>query len=128
VLWRQRTAFALELVFSLVSIAGLVAGYALYHNLFLAVCLQSAVLTAYYLTWLFVLFHLAGFRLASLVRVLLMLGVWLAINYGLTWFLARGLSAPIAIGLSLGVAAVFVVLSLIHALARFRNIPSTASA
>ena len=128
VLWRQRTAFALELVFSLVSIVGLVAGYALFRNLFLAVCLQSTVLTVYYITWLFVLFHLAGFQLIALVRVLLMLVMWLAVNYGLAWFLARGLSAPIAIGLSLGVAAVFVIVSLHHAYVRFRITHSAASA
>ncbi len=70
-LGRQRLAFTLELIFSLLSIAALTLGMLLFRNALVAISLQAAVLTFYYSYWLFALFRAAGYRLQGLSRLLL---------------------------------------------------------
>jgi lipopolysaccharide exporter len=69
-LGRQRLAFALESVFSVLSVVALAIGVLFFKNLLLAVCLQAGVLTLYYSYWLVVLFHVAGFRRRELLNLL----------------------------------------------------------
>lgn len=70
VLGRQRLALGLELVFSMVSMTGLILGYFIFRDLYFAVCIQSGLLTIYYLHRLSVLFRIAGFKQFGLIRIL----------------------------------------------------------
>ncbi len=72
-LGRQRLAFTLELIFSLLSIGALTLGMLLFRNGLVAIMLQAAVLTFYYSYWLFALFRAAGYRLRGLSRLFLFL-------------------------------------------------------
>lgn len=72
-LGRQRLAFTMEMVFSLLSIGALTAGMVLWRNGLVAISLQAGVLTFYYSYWLFALFRAAGYRLRGLSRLLLFL-------------------------------------------------------
>lgn len=66
---RQRLAFGMEVVFSLVSILSFLAGYYIWGNILDALVLQVIVLTTYYVVWLVVLFKIANFSLFNLYKV-----------------------------------------------------------
>lgn len=70
VLGRQRTALITEMSFSILAMAGLLVGYAVFRDLLLAVMVQSALLTLYYFSWLWLLFRIAGFRTTRLLLVI----------------------------------------------------------
>ena len=74
-LGRQRLAFALEFVFSILSVAALAFGALYCQNVLLAVCFQAGVLTIYYCYWLAALFHAADFSRGNLLRLLMTLAV-----------------------------------------------------
>lgn len=61
-LGKQRLAFILELIFSLVSVVILTVAMIVFENALLAVILQSVVMTIYYAYWLYALFNVAGFN------------------------------------------------------------------
>ncbi len=83
-LGRQRLAFTLELIFSIVTVAVLTAGMVIFESVLLAVILQAGVLTLYYSYWLFALFRAAGFD---------PWGLWKLVG---TVFLTAFLSAAVA--------------------------------
>lgn len=68
-LGRQRTAFALEMTFSGLSVGILTVGMLLYRDSLIAVSLQSGVLTLYYAYWLRVLYRVAGFSSGALSKL-----------------------------------------------------------
>jgi O-antigen/teichoic acid export membrane protein len=74
-LGRQRLAFALEFVFSILSVAALAFGVLYFQNVLVAVCLQAGVLTIYYCYWLAALFHAADFSRGNLLRLLMTIAV-----------------------------------------------------
>ena len=69
-LGRQRLAFALESVFSVLSVIALALGVLFFKSVLIAVCLQASVLTIYYSYWIAALFNAAGFRRGELLRLL----------------------------------------------------------
>ena len=69
-LGRQRLAFALEFVFSVLCIVALAFGVLFFKSVLIAVCLQAGVLTVYYSYWLVALFRVAGFHRGDLLRLL----------------------------------------------------------
>lgn len=91
VLGRQRLAFGLELAFAFISILALLVGYWVWGDVLLAVIVQCAALTAYYMTWLVVFFRVAGYPTRHLLwiffEVALAGAVSLAVCYVLTVFL-----------------------------------------
>jgi len=97
VLGRQRLAFTLELVFSLISIVALTVGVVFFNNMLLAVGLQAAVLTFYYSYWLNALFRAATFnrnKLLKLIGLVLLVGL---ISILISWLIALILPNILAI-------------------------------
>ncbi len=86
---RQRLAFGMEVVFSILSIFSFLLGYYIWGNILDALIVQVIVLTCYYLVWLVVLFKIANFSMFNLLKLgqkSLLLGLgftlcFLAINY-----------------------------------------------
>mgnify|MGYP001044965547 CR=1 FL=1 len=74
-LGRQRLAFAMEFVFSVLSVIALAFGVLFFKSVLIAVCLQAGVLTAYYSYWLVALFHVARFRHDGLLKLLMTIAV-----------------------------------------------------
>jgi len=89
VLGRQRLALLLEAIFAAASVVALIAGVRLFKSTVAAVSLQAGIIAVYYCLWLVLLFRLARFPQAILVRL-----VFLALGLGgLTalpcWFLGN---------------------------------------
>lgn len=61
-LGRQRLAFTMELIFSIVTVIVLTLGMFIFKSVLVAVILQAVVLTIYYSYWLYALFRVAGFN------------------------------------------------------------------
>ncbi len=59
-LGRQRLAFAMEFVFTVIAVGTLATAFQLGANPILAVALQAAVMTVYFTTWILVLFHIVN--------------------------------------------------------------------
>lgn len=84
-LGRQRLAFALELVFSVISVVALALGVLFFEDVLVAVCLQAGVLTVYYSCWLVSLFHVAGFRRRELLNLLAVIAALGASSSVIAW-------------------------------------------
>lgn len=105
VLGRQRTALTMEVIFSLIAMAGLLGGYWLFRDLFSAVIVQSTLLALYFSLWLGALFQAAGFSLSRLFRVLAAVAGLGAAAWGGCQVAARLLPAAPAFGLTLLLSA-----------------------
>lgn len=70
VLGKQRLAFVLEFAFSGISICALSFGVFVLKNIFIAICIQAGIMTLYYSYWIMVLYHIASFKGAGLLRLL----------------------------------------------------------
>jgi O-antigen/teichoic acid export membrane protein len=91
VLGQQRVALKLQICFSVIAMTSLVIAYFATSNLFWAVCAQNGLLFAYDLFWLGVLFRLAGFQLAGLLRVAAEIAAAGAGAVAVSWLLAESL-------------------------------------
>lgn len=98
VLGRQRTALTMEVVFSLIAMAGLVGGYWVFRDLLSAVVIQSLLLTVYYCFWLGALFKAAGYDLTRLARSLLEVACIGGAVWGWCFLGGRVLEPPVAFG------------------------------
>ena len=81
-LGRQRLAFLLELIFSVLLITVLTISMLTLKDTFIAICLQAGVITAYYLIWLVVLFRIAGMHLKGITDLVLII-----VGIGTVWCL-----------------------------------------
>jgi O-antigen/teichoic acid export membrane protein len=118
-LGKQRLAFMMELVFSILSIAALAIGIFVFKNVFVAVCLQASVLTIYYLFWLGTLFHVAGFHRRALVVLLMVIISVGTIASIVTWAIRSVTPTMISVMAS---AAIFTPLVLLYVLRKWKNI------
>lgn len=84
-LGRQRLAFVLEFVFSVLSVVALAFGILFFKSALLAICLQAGVLTVYYSYWLVALFHVAGFRSRELLVLLTIIAALGTVSSVITW-------------------------------------------
>jgi O-antigen/teichoic acid export membrane protein len=106
VLGRQRTALKLEVVFSLIAMAGLLGGYWVFRDLLSAVIVQSLLLTLYFSVWLCALFRVAGYGLGQLARYMVQVAAVGAIAVCCCLLAGRLLPAPLAFPSTMAVAAV----------------------
>jgi len=80
VVGRQRLAFTLETIFAAVSITALLSGIWYFQSILVAVSMQSAVMTVYYLLWLAVVFKILRFRRSLSGRLLCLAVGWAAVS------------------------------------------------
>jgi len=106
---RQRLAFAMEAAFSLLTIAALLAAYAVFGDIWHAVLAQAAAMTVYFSTWIFVAFRVAKFGAARALQLLALAVVVTAACYLILWGLER--LAPLAVALAIYYLAYAAVLS-----------------
>ena len=105
VLGRQRTALSLEVVFSIIAMAGLLGGYWIFRDLLSAVIVQSLLLTLYFSVWLGTLFRVAGYGLGHLGRCLAQVAAVGATAVAGCLLAGRLLPAPLAFSATLAMAA-----------------------
>lgn len=118
-LGKQRQAFTMELVFSILSIIALAVGIFAFKNVFVAVCLQASVLTIYYPFWLSTLFYVAGFHRRALVVLLtIMISVGI-ISSTVAWSIRFVFPTIISVIIS---AAIFAPLIMFYAVRKWKNI------
>jgi len=113
-LGRQRLAFALEFVFSVLCIVALAFGVLFFKSVLIAICLQAGVLTVYYSYWLVALFRVAGFHRGDLLRLLAIvaaLGAGPSIIEGAIRFIAPVL---VSFAISTVLFSAFVLAYLLH--------------
>lgn len=89
VMQQQRLAFLMEVIFSCLSMGGLLAGFLIFNNLHASVYIQSAILSVYYILWLYVLFAVAGYRRMILTGILLKMLVCALVSLALSIFVVR---------------------------------------
>lgn len=79
---RQGLAFGLELAFSLATILSLVVGFAVFGDVYVAVALQAAAMSIYFCIWIVIVFGVAGFSLAALWRLAVLVGILALLTIG----------------------------------------------
>lgn len=119
VLGRQKTALAMELLFSCLAMSGLLIGYFIWHNLLWAIWVQSLLLTVYYFGWLMFLFRLAGFQVAPLARAIVKILITGAVAWAICLFTGNLLPPLPAFSVTITVAAV---IAGMYGVRRWRNI------
>lgn len=112
ILGRQRTALILEFVFTTLAMIGLIGSYLIFRDLFFAICIQSGLLTIYYIFWLAMLFHIAGFNKIKLIWIVSeitfvgMLSILIA--FGLAAIMPPAPAFAIALLVAMAVACLYV--------------------
>jgi O-antigen/teichoic acid export membrane protein len=92
VLGRQRLAFALESIFSALSVGVLTLGIVAFKSALLGISLQAGALTLYYSYWLYALFRAADFAREGLLKLILLASSIGLLFAGFVWFLFSNLS------------------------------------
>jgi O-antigen/teichoic acid export membrane protein len=106
VLGRQRLAFALEAIFSVISVGVLTLGIVAFKSALLGISLQAGALTLYYSYWLYALFRAAGFARGGLLKLILLASSIGLLFAGFVWFLSSSLSILPAVTIAGSTAAI----------------------